>query len=426
MKKININNFEEKLYLEELENGLKIYMVPMKNKKNFFVSFGTKYGNYYKKFKVNDKIYEMPSGIAHFLEHKLFETKEENPFDFYAKSGTDVNAGTSIFYTWYYFSGNNNYSDNLKYLLKFVTNLEITDELVEKEKGIIIQESRMVSDNPNRVLYDKTRENAFFIDPYKYKVIGSEEEIKSITKKDLEICYDAFYRPDNMFIIAVGNIDKDKTIEVVKEELKNIKNKKEKVENIYYDEPDEVNISYEEIKLETSTTRLSFGYKINKKSLKLDEYKSQIYLGMLLTLAFGSTSLYREKCEQENLFTELSTNLLSSHSHFLLGVTAITSQKEKLVESLKKYFNNLKFSKEDFERIKKVWIANEIKSIDNISATSNDILTDIIDIGEYKNEKIKDIESLDYEELISLTKRINFKKLEKENKLSIIVISPKN
>ena len=107
-------------------------------------------------------------------------------------------------------------------------------------------------------------------------------------------------------------------------------------------------------------------------------------------------------------------------------MTAITSKKEKLVESLKKYFNNLKFSKEDFERIKKVWIANEIKSIDNISATSNDILTDIIDLGEYKNEKIKDIESLDYEELTSLTKRINFKKLEKENKLSIIVISPKN
>ena len=131
MREININNFEEKLYFEKLENGLLVYLVPLKNKKNFYVSFGTKYGNYNSKFKVNDKTYEMPSGIAHFLEHKLFEKEKENPFDFYAKSGTDVNAGTSIFYTNYYFSGNNNYNENLKYLLKFVTNLEITEKDVE-------------------------------------------------------------------------------------------------------------------------------------------------------------------------------------------------------------------------------------------------------------------------------------------------------
>ena len=93
MKEININNFEEKLYFDKLDNGLLVYLVPLKNKKNFYVSFGTKYGNYNSKFKVNNKIYEMPSGIAHFLEHKLFEKEKENPFDFFAKSGTDVNAG---------------------------------------------------------------------------------------------------------------------------------------------------------------------------------------------------------------------------------------------------------------------------------------------------------------------------------------------
>ena len=268
MKEININNFEEKLYFEKLENGLLVYLVPLKNKKNFYVSFGTKYGNYNSKFKVNDKTYEMPSGIAHFLEHKLFEKEKENPFDFYAKSGTDVNAGTSIFYTNYYFSGNNNYNENLKYLLKFVTNLEITEKDVEKEKGIILEEARMVSDNPNRLLYDKTRENAFFKDPYKYKVIGEKKEIKSITKKDLEICFNAFYRPDNMFIIAVGNIDKDETIKIIKEELKDFKNDNKKIEKLYYEEDDEVFIPYEEIKLKTETTRLSLNYKVNKSENK--------------------------------------------------------------------------------------------------------------------------------------------------------------
>ncbi len=384
MREININNFEEKLYFEKLENGLLVYLVPLKNKKNFYVSFGTKYGNYNSKFKVNDKTYEMPSGIAHFLEHKLFEKEKENPFDFYAKSGTDVNAGTSIFYTNYYFSGN------------------------------------------NRLLYDKTRENAFFKDPYKYKVIGEKEEIKSITKKDLEICFNAFYRPDNMFIIAVGNIDKDETIKIIKEELKDFKNDNKKIEKLYYEEDDEVFIPYEEIKLKTETTRLSLNYKINKNTLGMDEYKREIYLGMMLTLVLGSTSLAREKLQEKNLCTEISTNLLSSHSHYLIGVTAVTENQDKLINELRKIFKNIKISKKDFERIKKVWVANQIKSIDNISATSSDILTDIIDLGEYKNNKIKDIQDLSYEELTNLIKKIDFENLEKTNKLEIVVISKKN
>lgn len=426
MKEININNFEEKLYFDKLDNGLLVYLVPLKNKKNFYVSFGTKYGNYNSKFKVNNKIYEMPSGIAHFLEHKLFEKEKENPFDFYAKSGTDVNAGTSIFYTNYYFTGNNNYNENLKYLLKFVTNLEITEKDVEKEKGIILEEARMVSDNPNRLLYDKTRENAFFKDPYKYKVIGEKKEIKSITKKNLEICFNAFYRPDNMFIIAVGNIDKDETIKIIKEELKDFKNDNKKIEKLYYEEDDEVFIPYEEIKLKTETTRLSLNYKINKNTLGMDEYKREIYLGMMLTLVLGSTSLAREKLQEKNLCTEISTNLLSSHSHYLIGVTAVTENQDKLINELRKIFKNIKISKKDFERIKKVWVANEIKSIDNISATSSDILTDIIDLDEYKNDKIKDIQNLSYEELINLIKKIDFENLEKTNKLEIVVISKKN
>ena len=284
----------------------------------------------------------------------------------------------------------------------------------------------MVSDNPNRLLYDKTRENAFFKDPYKYKVIGEKKEIKSITKKDLETCFNAFYRPDNMFIIAVGNIDKDETIKIIKEELKDFKNDNKQIEKLYYEEDDEVFIPYEEIKLKTETTRLSLNYKVNKNILGMDEYKREIYLGMMLTLVLGSTSLAREKLQEKNLCTEISTNLLSSHSHYLIGVTAVTENQDKLINELRRIFKNIKISKKDFERIKKVWVANEIKSIDNISATSSDILTDLIDLGEYKNNKIKDIQDLSYEELTNLIKKIDFENLEKTNKLEIVVISKKN
>ena len=204
------------------------------------------------------------------------------------------------------------------------------------------------------------------------------------------------------------------------------KNDNKKIEKLYYEEDDEVFIPYEEIKLKTETTRLSLNYKINKNTLGMDEYKREIYLGMMLTLVLGSTSLAREKLQEKNLCTEISTNLLSSHSHYLIGVTAVTENQDKLINELRKIFKNIKISKKDFERIKKVWVANEIKSIDNISATSSDILTDIIDLGEYKNDKIKDIQNLSYEELINLIKKIDFENLEKTNKLEIVVISKKN
>ena len=218
----------------------------------------------------------------------------------------------------------------------------------------------------------------------------------------------------------------DDVRKIIKEELKDFKNDNKKIEKLYYEEDDEVFIPYEEIKLKTETTRLSLNYKINKNTLGMDEYKREIYLGMMLTLVLGSTSLAREKLQEKNLCTEISTNLLSSHSHYLFGVTAVTENQDKLINELRKIFKNIKISKKDFERIKKVWVANEIKSIDNISVTSSDILTDIIDLGEYKNDKIKDIQNLSYEELINLIKKIDFENLEKTNKLEIVVISKKN
>ena len=190
MKEININTFEEKLYYEKLDNGFEVYLVPLKNKNNYNISLGVKYGNCYTDFMVDGKIYKTPSGVAHFLEHKLFERENDvSPFDYYSKSGTSVNACTSILYTNYYCVGNNAFSENLDYLLKWVTNIYITDENVAKEKGIILEEERMYEDNPDRVLNERSRANLFVNDPYGKKVVGEEEDIKNITKEDLITCY---------------------------------------------------------------------------------------------------------------------------------------------------------------------------------------------------------------------------------------------
>ena len=115
MKKININNFEEKLYYEKLNNGLEVFMVPMRYKKNYHVMLGTKFGGKILTFEENNQKHRVPTGVAHFLEHKLFENEEKDPFAFYLESGTDVNAVTTYDYTAYYFNGNKNLSRNLKF-----------------------------------------------------------------------------------------------------------------------------------------------------------------------------------------------------------------------------------------------------------------------------------------------------------------------
>ena len=137
MKEIRINNFEEKLYYDKLENGLEVYLLPLINKKNYIASLGVKYGGRDIKFKVDGVMKTTPPGIAHFLEHKMFE-RDDDPFSFYEKSGTDVNAATSYDFTHYFIFGNNNFENNLSYLMNWLKKIDINDKLVEKEKGIIL------------------------------------------------------------------------------------------------------------------------------------------------------------------------------------------------------------------------------------------------------------------------------------------------
>ena len=219
MKKYQINNFEENLYYEELDNGLKIYSVPIQNKKQFSVMLVVRYGSRDINFIKDGKKYNTPTGIAHFLEHKMFE-REDDPFNFYGKFGSDVNAATSDEYTCYYFIGNKGLNEGLKYLLRWIQSLNITKEQVEKEKGIILEEASMYKDNPNRVLYNEIRKNVYVHDPKRQQVIGTDEDIMKITKEELDLCYDTFYIPSNMCLIATGNVDPKTIIKIAKQETK--------------------------------------------------------------------------------------------------------------------------------------------------------------------------------------------------------------
>lgn len=422
MEKININNFKEKLYYEKLENGLEVYFVPLKNKNNYTCMMGTKYGGRDIKFKVDGKLVETPTGIAHFLEHKMFE-KEENPFMFYQKSGTDVNASTSHECTNYYITGNKNFNKNLIYLLNWIKDLEIDDELVEKERGIILEEANMYKDAPNRVLNEKIKANVFRNDPFKNKVIGTDEDIKSITKEQLELCYKSFYTPENMYLICVGNFDYKKALKIVEEHTENFENSKNKIEKYYEKEDDAIQKEYEEVYLNVDLPRVSVAYKINKKlvsDLEVSPFKFDLYLHMLMNIGLGLTSSIREKWLREKLFVNAQYRITEIATHYVIELIATSDNEDELIKKAHEYLKDIQINEEDFERQKKMWIASEVKGAGNIHNIQYGILDDILDYGCFVNDKITQINDMNFETLKEIKERVKF-----DNRI-IVKILPKS
>ena len=408
MKKIQINNFIEKIFYEKLDNGLEIYLLPLKNKKNYAATYGIKYGGRNVDFKIGDKVYKTPSGIAHFLEHKMFE-RDNDPFSFYEKSGTEVNASTSHDYTQYYIFGTSDFENNLEYLINWLKEIDITDELVEKEKGIILEEASMYKDSPVRILNEKIKENVFINDPYRKKVIGSDSDIKKITKEEIELCFNSFYVPNNMFLICVGNFDKDRAIEIIKKN--NTKKSSEKVEKIYGNEPDNINKVYEEIEFNIDVPRISVAYKFNKNlfnNLNILEYELDLYLHILISISLGPTSEIREKWIKQNLFLSSMYKITETNTHFVIEFSAISNKPDKLSEELTKYLIDLNIDEDSFEREKKLWISGEVEAISNIQSIKYSIMDDILDYGAYIPNKIEIIKNLN-KNLVKIKNLLVFK-----------------
>ena len=421
MKKYQINNFEENLYFEKLDNGLEVYTVPIKNKKQFTVMLVVKYGGRDILFKKDDKEYKTPTGIAHFLEHKMFE-RSDDPFSFYQKFGSDVNAATSDEYTCYYFIGNKGFDKSLKYLLNWIQDFNITDNQVEKERGIILEEASMYKDNPNRVIYNEVRKNIYKNDMKKNKVIGTDDDILSITKDDLDLCYSTFYVPNNMYLIATGNIDTEKVIKICKEETSSFNRANEEVERIYEKEIDEVAIKESNLEMNVEVPKVAVAYKINKevfKDLNITAFELDVYLHCLINIALGSTSLKRQEWLEKRLFVDSFYRISEIETHYVIEFYANSNKDEELINALEEYIYKLDIDEDSFEREKKLWIANEIRTIDNPLSVLYGVLDDLLDYNKYIMNKIEYIRGLKYSALETIKNLISY-----DNK-TIVKILPK-
>ena len=221
MKKLVYEDLKEELFYKKLKNGLDVYLMPKRGFNKTFATFTTKFGSVDNKLKVKDEIIELPNGIAHFLEHKLFESEEGDITEEFSKYGANVNAYTTYDRTSYLFSCTSNLKENLTLLLDFVQEPYFTDETVEKEKGIIAEEIQMYNDIPDAKIMFATMKSLYKSHPLRNDIAGSIESINEITPEILYECYETYYHPSNMLLFVVGDFDILEIMNLIEENQNN-------------------------------------------------------------------------------------------------------------------------------------------------------------------------------------------------------------
>lgn len=429
MKEVKFKGLDQTCYLATLKNNLDIILIPYENKKNYFITYATRYGSDTNSFVPynSKKEITVPNGIAHFLEHKCFEQEDGvDPFTFFSESGTGANASTSFDSTQYICYGTKEFNKNLKFLLKYVNEPYFTDENVLKEKGIIKEEIKMYEDIPESVLENKIRENLYHVHPHRIDIAGKCSDIDLITKEDLYTCYNTFYNPNNMFIIIAGNFNKDEAMSIIKEELDKKENRIEKYNVKEYKEPKTVYKEEDELSVNIKVPKIALGYKFSTKDLKItDDLELDLYLSMFTTLLFGSSSLFRERVRNKKLMTVFYTEWDHIKDYRSLLIYSETENPELLIDEVNKELKNISIEKADFERIKKVWIANEVKMIDYIETTVNNVYDDMIRYRKVVSNKVDLIRKLNLKTLEELIGRMNFNNRSKVILLPMKIIAKK-
>ncbi|MBA1333676.1 MAG: putative zinc protease YmfH [Firmicutes bacterium] len=305
IKEFRFSKIRETLHYTKLRNGLEVFILPKEGYSKQFAVFATNFGSIDTRFTIpgEDEATSVPDGIAHFLEHKLFEEEKGNVFDKFSKLGASANAYTNFTNTAYLFSSTSNFYQSLEVLVKFVQNPYFTDQNVEKEKGIIGQEIRMYDDNGEWRSFFNLLQGMYKNHPVRIDIAGDIESIKKIDKETLYKCYNNFYHPDNMVLFAAGDIDISRAVQVIEESLDSrVHERKSGIERHYPWEPAEVAKERVEQRLSVSQPLFNIGFKDNDVGYGGERmFVKDISTSILLEMIFGKGSNLYERMYREGL-----------------------------------------------------------------------------------------------------------------------------
>ena len=356
MRIIENNIIKEKLYLEELENGLKVMIIPKKGTNKKMAIIGTKFGSIDNHF-INPKTKEeviIPDGVAHFLEHKMFEQSDgTNSLDTLTAMGVEANAYTTNDHTAYYFEAVDNFEPAFKELLNYVFNPYYTDQNVEKEKGIIDQEIGMYDDDAISKVFYNALECMYEKCPVRIDVAGTVESVDKINKDILYNCYNTFYNPSNMILSVCGDFEPDYIINLIKTNMKKIE-KLDKIERIYPEEPEKIYNAYKEEKMDVSIPTFVIG--IKDKVEKENIIKKELILNILLNYILDENSkLYKELYDEGLLISEPDLEYEYSDIYSHMMIFSYSKDPKKVFEKVKEEIRLLKdndLEEKVFNRVK--------------------------------------------------------------------------
>jgi len=376
------DKFKETIYFGTHKSGLKVYVMPKEGFSKCYAVIGTHFGSIDNEFVAygESDATVLPDGVAHFLEHKMFEQPDGlNVFGEFAKYGANANAFTSFNITAYLFECTENPVKNLEVLLDYVTKPYFTDENVEKEQGIIGQEIKMYDDDPDWRCAINFLSAMYENHPVKNDIAGSVDSIAKINKETLYKCYKTFYNMSNMILFVVGDIDVKDVGECVENTILDYDLNFCQPKRNYGIEEKSVKQSIISEKLDVSVPSFMFGFKDvdtgydGKKLLK-----KSIEYSVILELAFGKTSdIYKELVKNALIMGFLDYDAECEKTYCHVTVSGESKNPEKAREVILKGLSELKkngITEESFERVKKAFLGRFIKQFDHITSVAHGFL----------------------------------------------------
>lgn len=404
MKIIESLKIKEKIYIEKLENGLTVMLVPKNTTNKKYAIWATHFGsidNHFIMPNTKEEVY-VPDGVAHFLEHKMFEQENgKNSLDTLMALGVDANAYTTNNHTAYLFETTDHFMEALDELMDYVQHPYFTDENVEKEKGIIGQEIGMYDDDPGWQLYMNALDCMYKDNAIKIDIAGTVESISKIDKEVLYKCYNTFYNPSNMVMVLCGNFEAKEMLEEIKKRLIE-KPKQGEIKRIYPKEEENIHMPYKEVNMEVSQPAFMIGFK-DKTKIE-NKVQRHIAIEILMNMLIGKSSSLYQKLYSEGILLsqpDLDYEFTNNYAHVLLSGQSKNPKKlqEELLKEIQKQKEN--FDTKHFERIKKKVYGDYVIEYNNISDIARMIISDYF----------KGISSFDYIEqfqtvTIEFTKQI--------------------
>ncbi|MBE7027934.1 MAG: insulinase family protein [Ruminococcaceae bacterium] len=375
----------EKLYVGMHKSGLKVCVMPKNDYVKSYAVIGTDFGSVNNKFIAFGEREEtfVPDGIAHFLEHKMFEQPDgTNVFESFARYGANANAYTSFDITAYLFESSENVYENLEILLDYIQKPYFTDENVLKEQGIIGQEIKMYDDEPSWRLMMNFLSSMYHNHPVRIDIAGSVDSISKITKDTLLKCYNTFYDMSNMALFIVGNVDPCKIGKIVEKNIISNKAPHGEIVRLFDDEPDSVMKSNITQKLSVSVPSFMFGFKdISCGKTGKELLKKSIELSIVSEIIFGKTGrLHNRLYNEGHILGDLETEVSCEKNYGFVAVSGESQNPDKVKEIILEEIAHLKekgISKEDASRTKKALYGSYIKMFNSVSAISHSFMSNI-------------------------------------------------